>query len=55
MSTYVVFVLSHLLLELVIAIANDSPDPVQTRLFHFFDRVTVAHLKLARLAIPRHL
>ena len=51
--TYIVFILRHLLLQLVIAIANDAPDPIQTRLF--ITRVPMAHLKIASLGIPRHL
>lgn len=49
----IVFILRHLLLQLVIAIANHAPDPIQTRFF--IARVPVADLKIASLSIPGHL
>ena len=51
--TYIVFILRHLLLQLVIAIANHAPDPIQTRFF--IARVPVADLEIASLSIPGHL
>ena len=51
--TYIVFILGHLLLQLVIAIANHAPDPIQTRFFIAW--VPVADLKITGLGIPGHL
>ena len=50
--TYIVLILSNLLLQLIISVANYSPYAIQTCLF--IARVPMTHLEIASLPIPRH-